>query len=292
MVPSPTPASRGGFEVRGCTVLITGAASGMGRLYAELAARDGAARIVVWDRTRALVGQATSELRAKYPAVDWVPVAQDLADPASTRRACENLVEKGIVPQVLINNAGIVRSNRYFWVTDPHSDVTATIMVNLLAPMLITAALLPAMIAQGKPGRVVNIASAAGTLGNPRMASYAGSKAGLLGWSDSLRIELGDQTHGAVRVTTVTPSYITTGMFAGATGPVLAPLLDPHRVVARVWRAMLRGEAFVFLPWSVRLARVLKAVLPTAMFDRVVGRWLGVYSSMDGFVGRGGNDGD
>ncbi|HLP23197.1 MAG TPA: 3-oxoacyl-ACP reductase, partial [Microbacteriaceae bacterium] len=79
---------------------------------------------------------------------------------------------------------------------------------------------------------------------------------------------------------------ISTGMFAGARGPVLAPIMTPEFVVDRVWAAMLRGDAFVFLPWSVKLSRVLKAVLPTPVFDWLVGGVLGVYASMDRFTGR------
>ena len=137
-----------------------------------------------------------------------------------------------------------------------------------------------------RASRIVNIASAAGTLANPRMAVYAASKAALIGWSDSLRLELEQADHTNVKVTTVTPSYIATGMFAGARGPVLAPVLEPEFVVDRVWRAMLAGAPLVELPWSVGLSRALRGVLPTRVFDRLVGDALGVYRSMERFTGR------
>ncbi|HET8780493.1 MAG TPA: SDR family NAD(P)-dependent oxidoreductase, partial [Agromyces sp.] len=191
-------------------------------------------------------------------------------------------------PDVLINNAGIVRGNRYFWETDNGEDTRPTMQVNALAPMYITREFLPGMIADAyRPSRIVNIASAAGTLANPRMAVYAASKAALIGWSESLRLELEQADHSNVKVTTVTPSYISTGMFAGARGPVLTPVLEPEFVVDRVWRAMLAGRPLLELPWSVGFSRALRGLLPTRVFDRVVGDGLGIYRSMERFTGRG-----
>jgi all-trans-retinol dehydrogenase (NAD+) len=76
-------------------------------------------------------------------------------------------------------------------------------------------------------------------------------------------------------------------MFHGARGPLLAPILEPEYVVDRVWRAMLAGRALVELPRSVRLSRALRGLLPTRVFDRVVGEGFGVYRSMEEFRGRG-----
>ena len=101
-----------------------------------------------------------------------------------------------------------------------------------------------------------------------------------------LRLELEQADHGNVKVTTVTPSYISTGMFAGARGPVLAPILEPGYVVDRVWRAMLAGRPLVQLPWSVGFSRALRGLLPTRAFDRIVGDGFGVYRTMERFTGR------
>jgi short-subunit dehydrogenase len=153
--------------------------------------------------------------------------------------------------------------------------------------MYITREFLPAMIANAyREARIVNIASAAGTLSNPRMSVYAGSKAALIGWSDSLRLELVQQDHGNVKVTTVCPSYISTGMFAGARGPLLTPVMTPEYVVNRVWKAMLAGSPMLMLPWSVGLSKVLRGILPLPVWDAVAGSVFGVYKSMEKFTGR------
>ena len=259
--------------VQGAKVLITGAAGGMGRMYAERAVAEHAASVTLWDRDAAALARAAAELVGDLGAI--AKTAQRV------RREVGN-------PDVLINNAGIVRGNRYFWETDNGEDTRPTMQVNALAPMYITREFIPGMIANAyRASRIVNVASAAGTLSNPRMAVYAASKAALIGWSDSLRIELEQADHTNVRVTTVTPSYISTGMFAGARGPVLAPVLEPEFVVDRVWKAMLAGTPLVELPWSVGLSRALRGVLPTRLFDRLVGDGFGVYRSMERFTGRG-----
>ncbi|MFE5670610.1 SDR family NAD(P)-dependent oxidoreductase [Agromyces sp. NPDC056523] len=272
---------------RGARILITGAAGGMGRMYAERAVREGAEWVVLWDRDAPTLARTATELGAvSRRRTDVRSYVVDVSELGAIAKTAHRVRRDVGTPDVLVNNAGIVRGNRYFWETDAGDDVRPTMLVNALAPMYVTREFLPDMIASGRPARVVNIGSAAGTLANPRMAVYAASKAALNGWSDSLRLELEQAGHGHVTVTTVTPSYVSTGMFGGARGPLLAPVLEPEFVIDRVWRAMLAGRPLVELPASVRLSRVLRALLPTRVFDRVVGDGFGVYRSMDEFRGR------
>jgi len=274
--------------VQGANVLITGAAGGMGRMYAERAVAEHAASVVLWDRDAAALARTADELGAESRGRSRIQsFVVDIGDSGAIAKTAQRVRKEVGNPDVLINNAGIVRGNRYFWETDNGEDTRPTMQVNALAPMYITREFLPGMIANAyRASRIVNIASAAGTLANPRMAVYAASKAALIGWSDSLRLELEQADHGNVKVTTVTPSYISTGMFAGARGPVLAPVLDPEVVVERVWKAMLAGTPLVELPWSVGVSRALRGLLPTRVFDRIVGEGFGVYRSMERFTGR------
>ena len=272
---------------RGARILITGAAGGMGRMYAERAVDEGAASVVLWDRDAPALARTADELGGRSRGRTVVrSYAVDVSELGAIAKTAHKVRRDVGNPDVLINNAGIVRGNRFFWETDAGDDIRPTMLVNALAPMYVAREFLPAMIASGRPARVVNIGSAAGTLANPRMAVYAASKAALNGWSDSLRLELLQAGHPHVTVTTVTPSYVSTGMFRGARGPLLAPVLEPDVVVDRVWRAMLAGRPLVELPASVRLSRALRALLPTRVFDRVVGDGFGVYRSMEAFRGR------
>ena len=152
--------------------------------------------------------------------------------------------------------------------------------------MHVARAFLPAMIAAGRQARILNVASASGQLSVPRMSVYTGSKWAVIGWSDSLRLELEREGHGHVRVTTLIPSYIKTGMFDGARAPLLTPLLEPEYVVDKAWAAMKAGRPRLMLPWSVGLSRMLSGLLPLRAWDWLAGRVFGVYSSMDAFTGR------
>ncbi|ERK69996.1 oxidoreductase, short chain dehydrogenase/reductase family protein [Leifsonia aquatica ATCC 14665] len=278
----------------------------MGRLYAERAVREGARAVVLWDRDAAALTALTDALRAEIlagrTAAAWGAPPRSPSSAAGTPVTSVHpyfldLGELGAIAQsaqavrrelggidVLINNAGIVRG-KYFWEHDNGDDTRPTMQVNALAPMYVTREFLPGMIESDREARIVNIASAAGTLSNPRMSVYAASKWAVIGWSDSVRLELEQQGFGHVKVTTVAPSYIDTGMFEGARGPLLTPVLTPEYVVDKVWKAMLAGRPMLMLPWSVGFARLLKGVLPTRAWDAVADR-LGVYHSMDLFTGR------
>ncbi|QEE62307.1 SDR family NAD(P)-dependent oxidoreductase [Salinibacterium sp. dk2585] len=270
-------------SVNGKIVLVTGAAMGMGRLYALRAASEGAAALALWDISADGLAAVKAEVEASGVVAHSYVV--DVASLDEIRDAAARVIAELGVPKVLINNAGVVRS-AWFWEQDSERDTEFTMRINALAPMHITREFLPGMIASGEECRILNVASAAGTLSNPRMAVYAASKWAAIGWSDSLRLELEKAGHRHVRVTTFAPSYIRTGMFEGARGPVLTPLMDPDYAVRRAWKAMLAGRPMLLLPWSVNLSKVMRGVLPTRAWDVVGGRWFGVYRSMDEFKGR------
>lgn len=103
-------------------------------------------------------------------------------------------------------------------------------------------------------------------------------------FSDSVRLELEQAGHDRVKVTTVCPTYINTGMFDGAKGILFTPMLEQEDVVDRTWQAMLAGRPFVVMPWTSKLNKVLSAVLPVRLRD-VYLRRVGVYNSMDEFQG-------
>ncbi|TFC85764.1 SDR family NAD(P)-dependent oxidoreductase [Cryobacterium sp. TMT1-21] len=273
--------------VSGARVLITGAAMGMGRLYAERAVAEGAEAVILWDRDAAALAVTAAILTERSAGRTLVaPFVVDIADLGAIAQTAQRVRTEVGHPDIVINNAGIVRGS-FFWEHDNGDDTRPTMQVNALAPMYITREFLPMMMNNpGRESRIVNVASAAGLLSNPRMSVYAASKAALIGWSDSLRLELVQQRYGHVKVTTVSPSYISTGMFEGARGPLLTPLMTPDHVVDRVWRAMLAGRPMLTMPWTVGLSTVVRGVLPLPLWDAVAGRVFGVYRSMDAFTGR------
>jgi len=277
------PVSAPPFTVDGGVVLVTGAASGMGRLYALRAAREGAEVVILWDvDAEALAGTAAEVAALGARAV---PRTVDLADRAAIAGAAREARAEGPLA-LLVNNAGIVRG-AYFWDHAPDRDIALTMDINALAPMYVTLEFLPDMMAAaGRPRRILNVASAAGTVSNPRMSVYAASKWAVIGWSDSLRLELEQQGYGHLKVTTFCPSYISTGMFEGARGPLLTPLMTPEDAVDRAWRATPAGRPQLIAPAMATLGKVLKGILPVRAWDFVGGKVFGIYTTMDSFTGR------
>ncbi len=262
---------------------MTGAAMGMGRLYALRAAREGAAVVILWDVDAD--GLAATAAEVADLGARAVVRRVDLADRESIAAAAAECAAEGPLA-LLVNNAGIVRG-ALFWEHRPEQDIALTMDINALAPMYVTHAFLPAMMADaGRPRRILNVASAAGTVSNPRMSVYAASKWAVIGWSDSLRLELEQQGLRHLRVTTFCPSYISTGMFDGARGPLLTPLMTPDDAVDRAWRATAAGQPQLIAPAMATLGKVLKGILPVRAWDFVGGKLFGIYSTMDKFTGR------
>ncbi|MDR7083965.1 NAD(P)-dependent dehydrogenase (short-subunit alcohol dehydrogenase family) [Arthrobacter ginsengisoli] len=272
------------FTVSGGVVLVTGAAMGMGRLYALRAAREGAGVVILWDVDAAGLAKTAAEVTALGARA--VVRQVDLADRTAIAGAAAECRAEGPLT-LLINNAGIVRG-ALFWEHGPEQDIAQTMGINALAPMYVTHAFLPDMMGDaGRPRRILNIASAAGTVSNPRMSVYAVSKWAVIGWSDSLLLELEQQGYGHLAVTTFCPSYIATGMFDGACGPLLTPLMTPEDAVDRAWRATTAGRPQLIAPATAQLGKILRGLLPVRAWDFVGGKVFGIYATMDSFTGRG-----
>lgn len=270
--------------VAGKRVLITGAAMGLGKSFAQRAVREQAADVVLWDINETGLQQTARELSAG--AVSRVHhYVVDVSDKQSIAAAAESVRSAVGEIDILVNNAGIVRGNGYFWETDDRSTIDKTMAINSLAPMYIALEFLPAMVRGKATARMLNIASSAALVANPRMSVYAASKWAALGWSDSVRLELEQSENDHVRVTTVCPTYINTGMFTGAKGFLFTPILEQEKVVDTVWREMKAGSPMVVMPWTSRFNRAISGLLPLKLRDFYLNK-VGVYHSMDEFTGR------
>lgn len=259
-------------DLAGARILITGAASGMGRLLARRVAERGA-RVVAWDLDGAMAGLDVERA--------------DVCDVSDRAAVAELAREVGPV-DVLVNNAGVVSGRPLLELAD--EQIERTFAVNALALFWTTRAFLPAMI-ERRRGHVVTIASAAGLVATPRLSDYAASKHAAVAFDEALRMELRRDAPW-IRTTVVCPFYVSTGMFTGARSRFarLLPIVEPEAAVDRIVRAIERDERRIFIPPVVRLLPPLR-VLPVGIFDRLMDA-LGVTSSMDNFVGRGERSGD
>jgi short-subunit dehydrogenase len=116
------------------------------------------------------------------------------------------------------------------------------------------------------------------------MSVYGASKWGAIGWSESMRIEL-QSSKSRVRVTTVAPYYISTGMFDGVKSSII-PVLKPEYVSRKILKAIEKNKIFAGIPFSSHFIRFWQAILPTRVFDWFFGEVFGIYHTMDKFTGR------
>ena len=267
-------------SLAGERVVITGAASGIGKLLALACARERADCALVDYHEERL---ADTERELKKFDVKVMAYRCDVSKREDIESTAGKILDDFDGVDILVNNAGIVSGGL---LTDlEYEAIKSTIDVNLLGPMLFTKQVLPAMIQHGR-GHIVNIASAAGLLGIPRLTDYCASKFGLVGFSDSLRLELKSRGLDGIKVTCVCPSYIGTGMFEGAEAPLLSPMLKPEDAAEQILRAIKKEKSYLVMPWATRLIPWVR-LFPAAWRDRIANS-LGVGSSMDSFNPRDG----
>ncbi len=263
------------------TVLITGGALGMGKLIAEKALAKGAANVILWDINEKNLN-STAEYFAEKGYDNVFPYIVDVSNSEEVTLSAKDVLNTHGVVDILFNNAGIVVGKAF--VEHTIAEIDRTININVLGCMYVAKAFLPAMMQKGT-GHLINIASAAAMIANPNMSVYAASKWAVLGWSESVRLEM-ESLKSKVRVLTVTPSYINTGMFDGVKAPLLTPIMEADDAVNRICKAVEDDEILLRAPFMVNALPVLKGVLPTRTFDFIAGRMFGVYETMDDFKGR------
>ena len=264
-------------------VLITGGASGIGRIMGAMALEKEASTLVIWDINRANIDDTLKELSAKGNVVGYcIDISDETSVVATTKSVKAEVGEIDIV----INCAGIITSNKTFDKCST-ADIHRTIDINTVAPMVVALQFLPDMIARNS-GHICNISSAGGLISNPKMSIYAASKWAVIGWSDSVRIEL-EQMKSKVKITTIAPYYIKTGMFEGVKSPIV-PLMKPEYAARQIIRAIERDKILMvvtkLIPFPYHFVRFMQGILPTKIFDWFYGQIFGIYHSMDNFTGK------
>ena len=177
-------------------VLISGASRGIGAAIAIHLASLG----------YKVIGTARSEFKFDKPSDNLIPLKLDITCRESIKDCAAKLKEQNLLPDILINNAGITSDQLFLRMKDDEWDkVLAT---NLTGTFNLTKAFIKNMI-KNRYGRIINISSISGLMGNPGQVNYSSAKAGLSGFTKSLAKEVGSRN---ITVNSVAPGFIETDM--------------------------------------------------------------------------------
>lgn len=187
----------------GKVALVTGASRGIGRAIAIAIAGAGA-EVACTARTEEAAGRTVAEIEATGGRA--TALAMDVGDDASVEAAVGSLIERYGKIALLVNNAGVTRDTLILRMK--REDWDTVLGTNLTGAYRVCRAVVPNMI-RGKFGRIVNVSSVVGSIGNPGQTNYAASKAGLEGFTRSLAREVASRN---ITVNCVAPGFIDTDM--------------------------------------------------------------------------------
>lgn len=254
----------------GKTAWITGASSGIGEALSKAFVVDGG-NAILSGRNVAELKRVATESGAPDRCMILPFDTMDFAGLPAKADAAKGF--RGSV-DVLVNNAGI--SQRSLAVDTAFEVYQAIIGVDLLAPIALTQALLPHLVARGS-GQLVMISSVAGKAGVPLRTAYCAAKHGLVGYSDSLRAEVAGQ---GVKVLVVAPGSVRTnvsrnalnaqGVARGASDAAIENGIDPDEVARLIWEAVASGTREMVIAEGIEAnIPVLRAQDPERLFDMV-----------------------
>jgi short-subunit dehydrogenase len=247
-------------ELNGTNALVTGAAGGLGRHIARALAAQGVG-LALSGRHEEPLNELCGELRQR--GVRAETVLADLTDLGQAAELVQRAEAKIGPLDLLVNNAGIEVVSSYSAFTD--DELEAVTRLNLIAPMVLTRHALPGMLARGR-GHVVTVSSLAGRGGNAYNVLYATTKAGLVGFTRSLRAEL---TGSPVGASVICPGFVAReGMYArmqelGVNAPLALRAVAPERVALAVLDAIAHDRPDVLVTaWPMRPLFALQELAP------------------------------
>jgi 3-oxoacyl-[acyl-carrier protein] reductase len=232
-----TAQSRISTDLGGQAAIVTGAGRGLGRLIAEVLAASGA-RVACVDVEAGPLAETVERIRNAGGTAE--AFACDVTDSLRVGEVVDAVVNRWGGLGILVNNAGITRDNLVVRMNDDQFD--AVINVNLRGTFLFTRAAARPMM-KGRRGRIINIASVSGMMGNPGQANYSASKAGVIGLTRTVARELAGRN---ITVNAVAPGFIATEMTA-ALGEDVVEQVKKQTPLGRLGSPQDVADAVLFL---------------------------------------------
>lgn len=242
-------------------VLLTGAANGIGRATARALARRGY-RLALVDRDAEGVGAVAGEVREAGATAS--ACAADVRDPEALARAVAGLEREVGPTDVLVACAGVGRLSSATDLDLP--GLKDMFDVNVLGVAHAIGAVAPGMIARGA-GHIVGISSVAGYRGMPWMPGYSATKAAVTTYLEGLRPAF---KRRGVRITTVYPGFVRTGMTVATPFRRPVPMLEPEQAAEYLVRAVVRRPRDYVFPFSTALGMAVLRGMPAFLYDRMM----------------------
>ncbi|MCL6572116.1 MAG: SDR family oxidoreductase [Bacillus sp. (in: Bacteria)] len=253
-------------QLTGKNIVITGASGGIGAEIAKLCAASGA-NLVLLARSIEKLKQLQTDLQEKHQVkVDVFEL--DVSDTDQVQAAFQQIFATIGQIDILVNNAGFgVFREAHLATID---DIKGMFAVNVVGLMACTSMVLPKMRAM-RSGHIINIASQAGKIATPKSSVYSATKHAVLGYTNSLRMELADYN---VQVTSVNPGPIATNFFTIADEKgtyvknVQRFMLQPEYVAGKVVDSMLTKTREINLPRWMNMGSIVYVLFPR-LFERI-----------------------
>lgn len=225
-------------------VLVTGAGHGLGREIALRCASLGATMVLL-DINKENNDSVRDELRQMGHTVHAYQC--DVTAEQQVEAVGNRVLQDVGKVDILVNNAGVAMSQGLMSLK--HSQIRRTFEVNTLSQFWMVKHFLPSMKERGE-GHIVSIASVAGLIGSPFMTDYCASKFAVIGFMYALEEELYQTGVDNIKLTTICPVFINTGLFTnvGARFPALTPIMDTKSVASVIVDAIQREESLIVVP--------------------------------------------
>jgi len=247
---------------KGKNVVLTGAATGLGRAQAFSLAKEGCAKVILWDINIEQLEKTAQEVRNEYPNCETHAYAINLANREAIYALADKVIKQHGFIWCLINNAGIISGS--YLLDTPDKKIELTMAVNVMAHFWTIKAFLPQMI-ERNDGHIVGVASAAGFFPSAKMMDYCASKFACRGLLESLRLELNSLGKNGVGCTLVAPAHINTDLFKGYS---LGSTMQPQWVAEQIINAVKINRFLQFLPqFPLVMGNLWQGVFPTPIWD-------------------------
>jgi short-subunit dehydrogenase len=251
----------------GKTALITGASSGIGKELATLFAKDGY-NLVLVARSEDKLQELADQFKQRFGTSTITVIEKDLSNPEAPQEIYDEVIQKNITVNALVNNAGFGEYGKFATETDLQKELNI-IQVNLTALVHLTKLFLKDMVERNE-GKVLMLGSIASIMPNPLMAVYGATKSFIYSFSEALRNEVKDTD---INITVLMPPATDTDFFnkAGATNTVaqeIARSNNPADVAKEGYAALMKGKDKAIAGFSTKVQAAAFRVLPDSVVSQ------------------------